>query len=272
LGVRGIDYRTQENLKRVFDLMKNQEENFKLAWIIINGIKTRYLISSNGMVYKVKDTGEIKIIKSHLTKDGHLRTGIKLDCEDKAIKKYVHVLVAEAFVPNPDNKPYIHHKDGDGINNDYKNLAWVTKEEHDILTKELNQYKGKRGSENPSSIYSDEQIETALKLMEENELYPDEICKIAGITYSVFQHLRFRDNSWDYIRNKYDISGYNKFRRREYSDELKIKFINLRTTRPDLRLRDISKILDVPYSNIKQWNRKYKNMIEERSTTIESIA
>ena len=108
--------------------------------------------------------------------------------------------------------------------------------------------------------------------MEENELYPDEICKITGITYAVFQHLRFRDNSWNYIKNKYDISGYNKFRRREYSDELKIKFVNLRITRPDLRLHDISKILDVPYTNIKQWNRKYKNMIEERSTTIESIA
>jgi hypothetical protein len=38
---------------------------------------------------------------------------------------YVHELVAQAFVPNPDNLPYVDHKDGDRLNNHADNLFWT---------------------------------------------------------------------------------------------------------------------------------------------------
>lgn len=38
---------------------------------------------------------------------------------------YVHELVAKAFVPNPDNLPYVEHIDGDRLNNRADNLRWT---------------------------------------------------------------------------------------------------------------------------------------------------
>ena len=258
MGVRGKDKRTSENKSKLLQYNENAIKYNQLEWIIIDGIKTDYIVSSNGIVYSIKKN-KIHIIKPFLTKDAHLRLGLKVN--EKNIKKYIHVLVAQAFIPNPENKPFIHHKDGDPMNNHYENLLWVTKEEHDELTSGLNQYVGTNGSLNPSSKFTDEQIEHALQLMEENKLYPDEICDTCKISYSTFQHLRFREESWKYLKDKYNIDGYNKFRRATYTLEQKMEFIDLRRSNPELTLKSISKILNVPYTNIKQWNQLYRDQI-----------
>lgn len=52
-------------------------------------------------------------------------------------KHLVHRLVAQAYVPNPDNLPEVNHKDGNCQNNHVSNLEWVTRQEnvnHSLLT------------------------------------------------------------------------------------------------------------------------------------------
>jgi len=46
-------------------------------------------------------------------------------------RKLVHRLVAQAFIPNPFQKPCVNHKDGNRINNKLENLNWVTYSENE---------------------------------------------------------------------------------------------------------------------------------------------
>lgn len=52
------------------------------------------------------------------------------DKRGKCSKKYVHRLVAEAFIPNPENKPNVNHIDCNRQNNKASNLEWCTQSEN----------------------------------------------------------------------------------------------------------------------------------------------
>lgn len=227
----------------------------------MKGKNTNYIISSHGILYRINfKKYSIDFVRPYMEKDGHLRTTINV--EGERYKKYIHQLVAEAFIPNPEKKEEIHHIDGDEINNEADNLMWVTHTEHVELTKAMNQYKGFSGSSNPSATSTDEQIEKVCMLLQQNELYPEEICAATGISYSQLQHIIHDENSWKYIKEKYDISKYNRYKRKFYTEKDKVKFRELRIEHPEYTLRVISEILDINYETLRKWNNQLKEIFK----------
>ena len=65
---------------------------------------------------------------THIDRNGYERVGLCKDGKQKQI--FVHRLVAEAFIVNPLNKPFINHKDEDKTNNRVDNLEWCTSSEN----------------------------------------------------------------------------------------------------------------------------------------------
>lgn len=83
---------------------------------------TRYSISDSGIVFTT--TGGGKPLSQWLANTGYKKCKFQIDGVKK--DKYVHRLVAEVFLPNPDNLPQVMHIDGDKTNNNVSNLMWGT--------------------------------------------------------------------------------------------------------------------------------------------------
>ena len=113
-------------------------------WRDIEGYEGLFQISNEGRVKSLKRkitinrcngayirTIEEKIIKPY--KNGKGRLQVQL-CKN-GIREFplLHRLVANAFVPNPNNYDVVHHIDHNPQNNKVENLMWMTKEEHDKL-------------------------------------------------------------------------------------------------------------------------------------------
>ena len=81
----------------------------------------------NHECYSVSDTGLVKyndIILKQSMSDRYPM--VVIQSNGKRIRRRVHKLVAEAFIPNPHNKTCVNHIDGNKLNNTVSNLEWAT--------------------------------------------------------------------------------------------------------------------------------------------------
>ena len=88
-------------------------------------------------VYQVNNIGEVKRVSKNklltpyvgVKSKGYIY--VKLCMNNVRCKKALHRVVAEAFIPNPLNKPEVNHKDGNKSNNCVDNLEWCNRSENE---------------------------------------------------------------------------------------------------------------------------------------------
>lgn len=103
-------------------------------WKAINEFEGLYNISSFGRVKSLTKNStnghckKEKILRARIDKKGYIHYALKK--EGKTYERKAHRLVAQAFIPNVENKPQVNHIDGNKINNFYKNLEWCTNGEN----------------------------------------------------------------------------------------------------------------------------------------------
>ena len=97
----------------------------KEYWRPVLGYEGLYEVSNWGRVKSLPRNGTVKyarILKPDTDKDGYLYVVLSKNNKQKLFK--IHRLVAEAFIPNPNNLPMINHKDENKQNNNAENLEW----------------------------------------------------------------------------------------------------------------------------------------------------
>lgn len=87
----------------------------------IKDFEQLYFITEDGRVWSVRNN---RFLTNQIGKNGYLY--IDLNKNGIRTRKYIHRLVAEAFLPNPNNLPQVNHKDENKSNNNVNNLEWIS--------------------------------------------------------------------------------------------------------------------------------------------------
>lgn len=168
---------------RLLQVMKNAVEVVRKP---IKGYEGYYEVDQFGRVYgcdrivTVNDNGRIydkPIVGKQLKQSVHTKGYKTVPLTKDGVTKtaFVHRLVAEAFIPNPENLPTVNHKDEDKTNNFVENLEWCTVRYNNTYgTKQARRSKKIRGV--PHTEEHNQKIADSMKAYREKERIENGYC------------------------------------------------------------------------------------------------
>lgn len=106
----------------------------KYDYAIENGL---VIVDEDGTIYKKYSNGKFKKAPQHKSENGYKTISLRVN--GKQWNLYSHRIIAKYFIPNPENKPIVNHKDGNRANNNISNLEWCTPKENSQHARKTNQ-------------------------------------------------------------------------------------------------------------------------------------
>ena len=198
-------------------LQEYEQDYLHPIWkdIIIDGNSTNYKVSNIGQVCN-KSTG--KILKSGINDSGYSKINIYMT--DRATTKKIHRLVAQAFIPNPENKREVNHINGIKTCNWYKNLEWVTPKENKQHAIRMGLYDNasftKKGIERSQTKYSEELIHKICKDISKFH-GPKYISEKYNVSRGIVSAIK-RGRAWRHISKNYKFPPKHLIRLKKYKD------------------------------------------------------
>ena len=207
----------------------------KLECRILNMYGRDYEVWNNGDIYAMEFVSEDKMPNGKIRRRTFPKTKLKLGYTKsptgyfqvgiggkKGKIEMIHRIMAMAFVPNPDNKPFVNHIDGDKGNCSPSNLEWCTSAENNAHARKMglicDTIRSRYLSYKSSRKFSEEEISN-WKIMKAGGMTYEEISRHTGVSKTAIENHILYDGSYHASEHTYDF-------RQAYKLEQDIDYIN----------------------------------------------
>ena len=163
-------------------------------WRDVAGYEGLYKVSNLGRV-KSFFKGIEKFRKPVLARPGYFSLVLYKNNIPKSVR--IHVLVAQAFIPNTEHKAYVNHIDGNKLNNRADNLEWLTPSEN--LRHALDMGLKKSGTEHSGAKFTEEQVRYIREVCipDDKEWGFNALARMFNVTETtiarIYKHERYRN-------------------------------------------------------------------------------
>jgi DNA-binding CsgD family transcriptional regulator len=220
--------------------------NEELKQYIFKGIYTDYYVSPNGDIYSNKRNDMYKLKPTKSTR-GYVK--VRLSIDGKIYNRHIHRMVAETFIPNPENKPEVNHIDGNKKNNTVTNLEWVTRKENAEHAYRTGLFG--IGESFSTADISNKQCKKICKLLESTDMSIKDIAEKVNCGKMTVYHILHGD-TWKHVSCNYDFSHRKLFK---HITESEAREIHRLLNEGELSSKEIAEVVGCKVHHVKDIKR-----------------